>query len=115
NFWSSILWSDETKLKLFGHMDVANVWRKKGAAVVTLCYGDASLPVVQVTLLRNNNINALEWPSQSPDLNPIENLWRELKIRVRARKPYNLQELGAFVKEEWGNVPQQTCRNLVVT
>lgn len=25
-FWKSVLWSDETKLELFGHMDVAYVW-----------------------------------------------------------------------------------------
>ena len=28
-FWKSVLWSDETKLELFGHMDIAYVWRKK--------------------------------------------------------------------------------------
>ena len=28
--WSSVLWLDETKMKLFGHRDVAFVWRKKG-------------------------------------------------------------------------------------
>ncbi|GAA6101207.1 uncharacterized [Tachysurus ichikawai] len=37
-----------------------------------------------------------------------------LKIRVRATKPSNLQQLEAFAKEEWGNIPQ-TCRNLVET
>ena len=35
--------------------------------------------------LKNKNIKVLEWPGQSSVLNPIENLWRGLKLRVAKR------------------------------
>ena len=58
-------------------------------------------------------IIALDWPAQSPDLNPIENLWGELKSRVHARKPSNLQQLEQFVKKEWAKIPEDRCLQLV--
>ena len=50
---------------------------------------------------KGKHLNVSEWPSQSPDLNPTENLWSDLKIAVHKWKPSNMKELEQFYLEEW--------------
>ena len=40
----------------------------------------------------------------SPDLNPLENLWNTLKVKVHKRNPQNIMQLGESCKEKWGEV-----------
>ena len=42
------------------------------------------------------NVSHLSWPPQSPDLNPIENIWDELERRVRKRSPLSKNETELF-------------------
>lgn len=59
------------------------------------------------------NIKILEWPSQSPDLNPIENLWFVLKKKVSKRRCKNIEELKVAVVEEWNSISVETCKKLI--
>ena len=56
-----------------------------------------------------------DWPSQSPDLNPIEHLWSELGRRLdkRAQYPKNANELEAALQEEWSNIPYEVYHKLI--
>uniref|UniRef100_A0A3Q2CFB6 Tc1-like transposase DDE domain-containing protein n=1 Tax=Cyprinodon variegatus TaxID=28743 RepID=A0A3Q2CFB6_CYPVA len=176
-FWKSILWTDESKIELFGHNHRRHVWRKVntefkeknllptvkhggGNVKVWACFsasGPGRLHIIQGTVnsqgyqqildqnllpsvrelklgrkwimqqdndpkhsskstkewLKRKKICTLDWPSQSPDLNPIEMLWQDLKRAVHARCPSNISQLAEFCKEEWTKIPKSRCETLV--
>ena len=62
------------------------------------------------TFMENHNINWWKTPAESPDANPMENLWHELKEYIRrVVKPKNKDELVEGIKEFWGTVTIQKC------
>ena len=65
--------------------------------------------------LRDNSVNVLAWPSQSPDLNPIKHLWTDLKMAVHRRSPSNLTELERICREEWQKIHKFRCAKLVAS
>ena len=48
-----------------------------------------------------NGITTLDWPSQSPDANPIENVWSVVKRKLAGRRAFTLKQLSRRIKEVW--------------
>lgn len=63
--------------------------------------------------LSQNNVQVIDWPSNSPDLNPIENMWQIMKNNVERRMPKDTSELKQFMVEEWDKIPQEIVQNLI--
>ena len=58
-------------------------------------------------------IELLKMPARSPDLNPIENLWSELKRRIAEYQPTKLEEIIELAWQEWPKISQDLCANLI--
>ena len=63
--------------------------------------------------LGEESIETLVWPSQSPDLNPIEHVWSFMKKQLNGRSFANIKELEAELKSIWSNLPVDFINNLI--
>jgi DDE superfamily endonuclease/transposase len=61
----------------------------------------------------SSGINLLAWPPQSPDLNPIENVWATLKRRIAQQRPSNQANQRRIAAEEWSKIDADFLKKLV--
>lgn len=65
--------------------------------------------------LASQDFETLKWPAQSPDLNPIENLWRIVGVKRQnvTMQPQNEAQLWQVCKRAWRLITPDICRDLV--
>ncbi len=65
------------------------------------------------TWFKDQGIPVLNWPANSPDLNPIENLWGIVKRKMRYARLNNAKELKAPIRATWALITAEQCHRLI--
>ncbi|GFU07692.1 DDE_3 domain-containing protein [Trichonephila clavipes] len=68
-------------------------------------------------LFESEDIERMDWPARSPDLNPIEHVWDFLGRRLAARTlpPVTIRELRLARQDEWAAMPQQLIDTFILS
>ena len=63
----------------------------------------------------DHGYTVMKWPAQSPDINPIEHLWWDLKRRLAKYEtpPSGVEELWECCQVEWEKIPKEVGQNLI--
>ncbi|CAF4696373.1 unnamed protein product, partial [Rotaria sp. Silwood2] len=70
---------------------------------------------ISIEWKQHHHVTTLPWPSHSPDVNPIENLWSLLKIKIASQKPKTIMDLKRAIYKEWNDLPTDLAPKLVWT
>ncbi len=65
--------------------------------------------------LCSRRVRVLNWSACSPDLSPIENIWRIIKRKIRQRRPRTLQWLETYIRQEWDQIPTPKLQKLITS
>ncbi|GFW92622.1 transposable element Tcb2 transposase [Trichonephila clavipes] len=93
----------------------------RGAMGLQFLFMDDNAPchrtVASEQLLESEDIERMDWPARSPDLNPIEHVWDFLGRRLAARTlpPVTIRELRLALQDEWAAMPQQLIDTLILS
>ncbi|GFX58962.1 transposable element Tcb2 transposase [Trichonephila clavipes] len=68
-------------------------------------------------LLESEDIERMDWPARSPDLNPIKHVWDFLGRRLAARTlpPVTIRELRLVLQDEWAAMLLQLMGTLTLS
>ncbi|GFX71766.1 transposable element Tcb2 transposase [Trichonephila clavipes] len=93
----------------------------RGAMGLQFLFMDDKSPchrtVAAEQLLESEDIEHMDWPARSPDLNPIEHVWDFLgrSLAARTLPPVTIREFRLALQDEWAAMPQQLIDTLILS
>ncbi len=63
----------------------------------------------------DHGVTVLDWPANSPDLNPIENIWSIIKRKMRDTRPNNADDLKTAIKATCVSITPEQCHKLIAS
>ncbi|GFU92546.1 transposable element Tc1 transposase [Trichonephila clavipes] len=133
NEWGRVLFTDESKFSLSSDSHRILIWRERGsrnhpsniierdrgAMGLQFLFMDDNAPchrtVAAEQLLESDDIERMDWPARSPDLNPIEHVWNFLGRRLAARTLSQLTIRELRLALQGAAMPQQLIDTLILS
>ncbi|GFT23435.1 transposable element Tcb2 transposase [Trichonephila clavipes] len=130
--WGGIMLGSRTDLHIFdagsvngtrycNEIYLPHVRLFRGAMGLQFLFMDDNAPchrtVAAEQLLESEDIERMDWPARSPDLNPIEHVWDFLGRRLadRTLPPVTIRELRLALQDEWTAMPHQLIDTLILS
>ncbi|GFU17579.1 transposable element Tcb2 transposase [Trichonephila clavipes] len=130
--WGGIMLGSRTDLHIFDEGSVNGtrycneillpyVRLFRGAMGLLFLFMDDNAPchrtVAAEQLLESEDIERMDWPARSPDLNPIEHVWDFLGrcLAARTLPPVTIRELRLALQDEWAAMPQQLIDTIILS
>ncbi|GFU40809.1 transposable element Tc1 transposase [Trichonephila clavipes] len=135
NEWGRVLFTDERRFSLSSDSPRILIWRERGSRnhPSNIIERDRGAMGLQFLIMHDNapwhrtvaaeqlseseDIERMDWPARSPDLNPIEHVWDFLGRRLAARTlpPVTIRKLRLALQDEWAAMPQQLINTFILS
>ncbi len=109
---NTTMWPREKKVGKGGTHPPCISWTSHPWCNISTWQHTAKYVCKNTEIFKKQKQNLLQWPSDSPDLNIIENVWLIIDKQLLKYQVHNLEELKNIIIKIWTEISSETIKNL---